>query len=370
MLSLWKIVRLAVTASAQQVTVGGQAVIEGVMMRGANGYAVAVRRADNTIDTDVHPHIPLGRRYPIFKTPVLRGAAGLFEMMAIGMKSLEYSAQQAALDDPAEQEKRRARGETIGHEAAADEPAMSKLALAATMAFSMGFGLFLFVVVPNLAAHFLGYLFTADRQPILEENSPLAYNLISGFVRMAIIVGYIWAISLMDDVKRLFRYHGAEHKAVSAFEAGKDLTVDNVRPFTIFHPRCGTTFIAITLMVAILTFAVFARVLIYLWPEFALFSFPARKAMLIFGHILLMPLVAGLCFELLRLGGRFPHNPLLRIIITPGFWFQRLTVKDPDDTMIEVAIVSLKEAVGIREPALAAETLAEPEEVPQMAVAT
>lgn len=343
------------TASAQQITVGGQAVIEGVMMRSANGYAVAVRRADQSIETDVNHHIPLGRRYPIFKYPVIRGAAGLFEMMAIGMKSLEFSAQQAALDDPAEIEKRKAKGENTDGMPAKDEPPMSKLALALTMAFSMGMGLTLFVVVPNLATHFLGMLFMPNGEPILEENSPLIYNLISGFVRMTIIVGYIWGISFMPDVKRLFRYHGAEHKAVSAFEAGKELTVDNVRPFTIFHPRCGTTFIAITLMVAILTFAFFAQILLAVWPEFAEFSFPARKAMLIFGHILLMPLVAGLCFELLRLGGRFPRNPFLKILITPGYWFQHLTVNHPDDSMIEVAIVSLKEALGVREPALAAE---------------
>lgn len=369
-------------ASAQKITVGGQAVIEGVMMRSANGYAVAVRRADNSIDIDVNPHVPLARRRPVFKLPVLRGAAGLFEMMAIGMKSLEYSAQQAALDDPAEQEKRAkkkkaAEAAAAGAASAAtaagtgaaaagaiaaghgtdepEEPVMSKLALAATMAFSLGLGLFLFVVIPNLATHFLGYLFTADRQPILEENQPVVYNLISGFVRICIIVGYIWAISFMSDVKRLFRYHGAEHKAVSTFESGQELTVENVRPFTIFHPRCGTTFIAITLMVAILTFAVFARVLLIVWPEFAEFSFAARKTMLILGHILLMPLVAGVCFELLRLGGRFPNNPLLAILIAPGFWFQRLTVKEPDDSMIEVAIASLKEALAIREPAPAAE---------------
>lgn len=356
--------RTILLASARQITVGGQAVIEGVMMRSPNGYAVAVRRADKSIDIDVTPHIPLARRRPIFKLPILRGAAGLFEMMAIGMKSLEYSAQQAALDDPAEQAKRQKKlkaAEEAGttSDISPDEPVMSKLALAVTMAFSLGLGLFLFVVLPNLATHFIGYVITADKQPILEENRPILYNLISGAVRICIIVGYIWAISFMSDVKRLFRYHGAEHKAVSTFEAGQELTVENVRPFTIFHPRCGTTFIAITLMVAILTFAVFAHLLLLVWPGFAEYSFAARKTMLIIGHILLMPVVAGVCFELLRLGGRFPNNPLLAILIAPGFWFQRLTVKEPDDSMIEVAIVSLKEALAIRETAPAAEAIPE-----------
>lgn len=357
--------RSIVVTSAQQVTVGGQAVIEGVMMRGAHGYAVAVRRADGRIEREVTPHVPLGRRYPIFKTPVLRGAAGLFEMMAIGMKSLEYSTQQAVLDDPAEQKKRAAKLEKAGLPAdtsVEEEPVMSKLALGLTMAFSIGMGLFLFVMVPNVTTHYIGKLFMPTGQDFLEETYPIAYNLVSGAVRICIIVGYIWAISLMPDVKRLFRYHGAEHKTVSAFEAKKELTVDNVRPFTIFHPRCGTTFIAITLMVAILTFAVFANVLTMIWPGFNEFAFWPRKIMLIFGHILLMPLVAGVCFELLRLGGRFPKNPLLHILITPGFWFQRLTVKEPDDSMIEVAIESLKEALAIPEPAPAGVAAMKPAE--------
>lgn len=392
-----RVLRGLVVASARQLTVGGQAVIEGVMMRGANGWAVAVRRADQSIDVDVNPHVPLARKYPFLKLPILRGAIGLFEMMAIGMKSLEYSAQQAALDDPAEIAKRGgnpanghhespgkaaaegmaamavagtpgAEGAVAAAEGATQEPPMSKLALGLTMAFSISMGLCLFVVVPNVATHFITKFFTSDGKPLLEEHAPVIYNLVSGAVRVCIIVGYIWAISLMPDVKRLFRYHGAEHKAVSAFEAGKELTVDNVRPFTIFHPRCGTTFIAITLMVAIFTFAFLARGLVAVWPGFAELSFPVRKSLLILGHIVIMPLVAGLCFELLRLGGKFPRNPLLLVLITPGYWFQRLTVKQPDDSMIEVAIVSLKEALAIREPALAAESPAAVENVPAAAV--
>lgn len=344
--------------SSTPVTVGGQAVIEGVMMRGPNGYAVSVRRADGTINTIAEAHTPLSRRYPVLKLPIIRGAVGLFEMMAIGMRSLEYSAQQATLD-----EEDKARKKTVEADVAAvhagvppavippeDKP-LSKVALAMTMAFSLGLGLFLFVVVPNFSTHLLGKLTLGE--PILEENRPVVYNLISGFIRMAIVVGYIYAISLMKDVKRLFQYHGAEHKAVSAFEAGKELTVDNVRPFTRLHPRCGTTFIAITLMVSIVVFAIFARVLVWAWPEFATYSFGARKAMLIFGHILIMPIVAGVCFELLRLGARYSSNLLLKLLITPGYWFQHLTVAEPDDSMIEVAITSLNAAMGL--PVAAAE---------------
>ena len=341
----------------KNLTVGGQAVIEGVMMRGPEGYAIAVRRADGNINKAVHPHTPLGRRYPFFKLPIVRGAAGLFEMMAIGMRSLEFSAQQASLDDP-EVGKKIAEAEAasiitgVGPEILpAGEKPISKAALAGTMAFSLTLGLAMFVVVPNISTHFLGKLTTSSGQPFLEENTPLAYNLISGAIRMTIIVGYIWLISLMPDVKRLFQYHGAEHKAVSAFEAGKELTVPNVRPFTKLHPRCGTTFIAITLIVAIITFAFFARLLVAIWPDFYQFAFWPRKMMLIAGHILIMPLVAGVCFELLRLGGKYTNNILLKLLITPGFWFQHLTVREPDDSMIEVAIESLKAALAIPETA-------------------
>jgi uncharacterized protein YqhQ len=345
-------------ADRKSLTVGGQAVIEGVMMRGPDGYAVAVRRADGTIKKQVQPHVPLGRRYPLFKMPILRGAAGLFEMMAIGMRSLQFSADQAAMDDP-NVAKKLAEAEAasihtgVGPEIVpgGSEKPISNAALGLTMAFSLSLGIGLFVVVPNLATHFLGKMTTPSGQPFLEENTPLVYNLVSGAIRMLLIVGYIWLISLMPDVKRLFQYHGAEHKAVSAFEAGQELTVNNVRPFTKLHPRCGTTFIAITLMVAIITFAFFARLLVAIWPDFYHFAFWQRKTMLIAGHILIMPLVAGVCFELLRLGGKYTNNILLRLLITPGFWFQHLTVREPDDSMIEVAIESLKAALAIPEAA-------------------
>ncbi len=338
--------------SQKPVTVGGQAVIEGVMMRGPHGYAISVRRADGRIETESVPHIPLTRRRPLLRFPVLRGAAGLFEMMAIGMKSLEWSANRAALDEPsAKKSDESTEGDEVEKKSA--EAPLSRAALAGTMAMSIGFGILLFVVLPNLGTHFLGKMGSGGTgvNPFVEEQSPILYNLVSGGIRVALVVGYIYLISMMKDVQRLFQYHGAEHKAVSAFEAGKELTVANVRPFTRLHPRCGTTFIAITVLVSILVFAVFAKLLVAAWPEFFNLSFGLRKTLLIFGHILIMPVVAGVCFELLRLGGRFPNNPLLRILITPGFWFQHLTVKEPDDSMIEVAITALNSTMALPVPA-------------------
>lgn len=347
------------------LTVGGQAVIEGVMMRGPQGYAVSVRRANGMIQTLATPHIPLSKRYPILNLPVVRGAVGLLEMMSIGLRCLEYSANEASKDIPPDPKKAKVT------DVAGNEPAgFSRKDLIITMAFSLCIGLTLFVVIPNLSTHFLGNRGSgAGMNPFVEEKQPVLYNLVSGVIRMMIIVGYIYAISLMKDVKRLFMYHGAEHKVVSAFEAGKELTVENVRPFTRLHPRCGTTFIAIVLLVSIVVFAFFAKLLVAVWPAFFDLHLAVRKTVLILGHIAIMPIVAGVCFELLRLGGKYRNNLLLKMIITPGYWFQHLTVREPDDSMIEVAIRSLQAALDIevRVP-VAARSFAE-ERMPAEAVA-
>lgn len=349
------------------LTIGGQAVIEGVMMRGPDGYAISVRRADGTIEREVTPYIPWSKKWPVLKLPILRGAVSLIEMMIIGMKSLEFSANKAALDDPEEAKKKLEAASLAAVKDAPgipEEPAISKGAMALTFAISIAIAIAMGVVIPNLAAHFAGRL-AGGGKALLEEQYPITYNLISGVIRMLIIVGYIWAISLMNDVKRLFRYHGAEHKAVACFESGRELTVENVRPCPKLHPRCGTTFIALVLIVAVIVFAFFARALLTVWPEFATLSFPVRKTLLILGHILLMPIVAGVCFEILRLGGKYRKNPLLALLILPGFLFQRLTVKEPDDSMIEIAIDSLKSALGIS--AVPAETREEEETEPEAA---
>lgn len=329
----------------KSVTVGGQAVLEGVMMRAGGGYAVAVRRADGSITTLVEPYQTWAKRHKLLGLPVLRGAVSLIEMMIIGFKALEFSANEAAKDEEAKEGKAGAKVEDLPD--SKTEPPISKLALAGTFALSIGLGILLFVVIPNLATHFAGKLGRETGTALLEERAPVIYNLVSGAFRMMLVVGYIWAISLMPDIKRLFQYHGAEHKVVGAHEAGQELTVENVRPVTRRHPRCGTTFIAIVLLVSIVVFAFFAKLLVAIWPEFYEKAFAFRKTVLIVGHILIMPIVAGVCFELLRLGGKYRNNLLLKLLITPGFWFQGLTTREPDDSMIEVAIASLKSAMAI-----------------------
>ncbi|GIX44700.1 MAG: membrane protein [Candidatus Sumerlaea sp.] len=350
--------------SGNESPVGGQAVIEGVMMRTARGVAIAVRRADGRIVVRSEPYCPITKRIRWLRFPIIRGAVSLFEMLAIGYRALQFSADEATKDAKAAEAQKQ--GKVASEKEGEEATGMSKLEMAGTMALSLVIAIALFVVVPNLATHYAAILFTGqgDRR-LLEEQSPILYNLVSGVIRVAITVGYIAAISLMPDVRRLFQYHGAEHKTVSAYEAGKELTVENVRPFTTLHPRCGTTFIAIVLIVAILVFAVYARILMLVWPEFGTLPFALRKTFLILSHILLMPVIAGVCFELLRLGGKYPNNPLIRILITPGYWFQRLTTKEPDDSMLEVAISALEAAF---EPAAEpAERIIEPAQDLQLA---
>ncbi|MCX7625380.1 MAG: DUF1385 domain-containing protein [Candidatus Sumerlaeaceae bacterium] len=314
--------------------VGGQALIEGVMMRAPNGVAMAVRRPDGSIVVRSEPYVPIAKRCKWLGVLVLRGAATLVEMLVVGFRALEFSALESS----------RSAGQ------ASDEKASSsKAELAFSVILGVALAVVLFIVIPNLATHFSALPFAGGDKRLLEEQSPILYNLISGLIRIGIFVAYVWLISRLPEVRRMFQYHGAEHKTVSAYEAGVPLEVAQVRRFSTFHPRCGTTFIAIVLIVAILVFAVFARVLLGIWPSFASLPFAARKAILIVGHILLMPIVAGVCFELLRLGGKFPNNPLMKVFLLPGYWFQRLTTKEPDDTMLEVAIVSLQQAFATAE---------------------
>jgi len=322
-------------ADGRPLMVGGQALIEGVMMRGPQGVAMAVRRPDGSIVVRAEPYSPLAKRMKWLALPVVRGAVSLVEMFLVGLRALEFSATEASRD------------ESAGGDAATPQSSRWELAFSITLGIVLA--LVLFVVVPNLATHFSALPFLGSGRRLLEERSPVVYNLISGAIRIAIFIAYVWLISRMPEVHRMFMYHGAEHKTVSAYEAGRELTPENVRPFSTFHPRCGTTFIAIVLIVAIIVFAFFARALLAVWPAFSQLSFGLRKTILITGHVVLMPVVAGVCFELLRLGGRYPKNPLTQVFLVPGYWFQRLTTSEPDDSMLEVAIAALQHALAVAE---------------------
>ncbi len=278
--------------------VGGQAVIEGVMMRGKTHVAVAVRQPDGEISVDVRPVNSISDRYPILKKPFLRGVVSLVESLVMGMKALAYSAQ------------------VSGDE---DEKLDSK-DMALTIAVSAGLAILLFIVIPTWSMRFLTGV-TQDH---------MALNLAEGVLRMAIFLAYIAAISSMNDIQRVFQYHGAEHKTIYTYEAGLPLKVENVRPFSTLHPRCGTNFLMIVMLISMFIFTFLG------WPNLL-----ERIA----SRILLMPVIAGVSYELIRYAGAHTDNPLVRIAITPGLLLQKLTTRQPDDSQIEVAIASLKAVV-------------------------
>ncbi len=292
--------------------VGGQAVIEGVMMRGKTHVAVAVRRPDGEISVDVRPVNSISDRYPILKKPFLRGVVSLVESLVMGMKALAYSAQ------------------VSGDE---DEKLDSK-EMALTIAVSAGLAILLFIVIPTWSMRFLTGI-TQDH---------MALNLAEGVLRMAIFLAYIAAISSMNDIQRVFQYHGAEHKTIYTYEAGLPLKVENVRPFSTLHPRCGTNFLMIVMLISMFIFTFLG------WP-----SLLERIA----SRIILMPVIAGVSYELIRYAGAHTDNPLVRIAITPGLLLQKLTTRQPDDSQIEVAIASLKAVVPPEDLAQEPETCPE-----------
>ena len=288
-------VRLNNMEEKKKLSIGGQAVIEGVMMRGLEKVAVAVRKPDGDIALDVKPVSSIRDRYPILKKPLLRGVIALYESLADGMKALTYSAQISGDED--------------------EELSDSEMVM--TIATSVALAVGLFIVIPTWSMRFIHNL-TAD---------PMLLNLAEGCMRMAIFLAYISSISMMEDIQRVFQYHGAEHKTIFTYEAGLPLTVDNVRPFGRLHPRCGTNFLMIVMLISMFVFTFLG------WPS--LF-------MRIASRVVLMPVIAGISYEIIRFAGNHNDNPIVHAAIMPGLCLQKLTTREPDDSMLEVAIASVK----------------------------
>lgn len=277
-----------------KLSVGGQAVIEGVMMRGPGKVATAVRNPDGRIEVEKGPVHSIADKYPILKKPMLRGSVSLVESLVLGIRSLSYSAKMAGEED--EQ--------------------LSDKEMAGTIIFAFVLAAILFIAIPTGAAKFFHFI----------TDDPVFLNLMEGFLRLAIFLGYIWGISRMKDIRRVFQYHGAEHKTIHCYEAGLPLTVENVQKFSRLHPRCGTNFLLIVMLVSIFVFAFLG------WP-----SLVERIA----SRVVLLPVVAGISYELIRFAGR-TTNPIALKLIQPGLWLQYLTARPPEDDMVEVAIESLK----------------------------
>jgi uncharacterized protein YqhQ len=278
-----------------ELGVGGQAVIEGVMMRCKDKYSVAVRKPNDKISLK-KDKISSWTTKPFFKLPFIRGLVMLIETLILGIKTLNYSANES-LDEVDEK--------------------ISTWELIATTAVSLLFAIGLFLLLPLYLTK-------------LTATDGFWFNLIDGVIRIAIFVLYIVVISMMADVKTLFQYHGAEHKAVACFEAGEKVTVKNAKKYSTVHRRCGTTFLIIVLVISILIFSLI--VTDSFWIK-------------LLGRILLMPVIAGISYELLKFGAKYPKFILLRILVAPGLWLQRLTTREPTNRQLEVSVKALNAVV-------------------------
>ncbi len=289
--------------------VGGQAVLEGVMMRSARGYAVAVRRPDGTLVFDRDEiHAPSAKFRPL-RWPVLRGSTILIQSLLLGFRALSFAAHHSV-------------PESSRPEGSADRA--SRAAIAASLAVAVLFGLGLFLFLPLLLTN----LVKARFSPGL---GTLAFNAVDGGIRVLFFFGYLAAISKLADIRRVFEYHGAEHKVVYTFEAGEDLTVENASRKSRLHPRCGTSFLLFVLAISIAVFA--------LIPSSAPFLVKLAS------RIVFIPVIAGLAYETIRFSSKHVDSPVFRFLITPGLWLQRITTREPSADQIEVAIAALREAL-------------------------
>ncbi len=313
------------------LSVGGQAVIEGVMMRAPDRIATAVRRPDGTIAMKSASFRSLGSRFSPLKLPILRGAIGLVESLYIGVGSLMFSAEAAMEEaDPA----------TAGGavRAAPRRDGKSSLFLAGTVFLSLALGIGVFFYLP---------LVLTDR---LGVRGGVAFNLVDGAIRLLFFFTYLWLVTRWKEMRRVFEYHGAEHKSIFAYESGLPLTVENARRMTRFHPRCGTSFLLIVMVSSIFVFLFLGR------PD----TIGERFLRLAF-----VPVVGGVSYEAIKLSGRHANRGWVRLLVAPGLALQRLTTQEPSDDQLEVALAALREALGLAaEPAsdagLAAAGLAVP----------
>ena len=303
-----------VKSCPKMTSIGGQAVIEGVMMRGPKKIATAVRKSDGEIVMDMRDVNSFVAKHKLNKIPILRGVVAFIESMVTGIKCLMFSADQVELeDDSMEQSK---------FEKWLDDKFGDKIkdiaiyfAVVVALAFSIG----LFMLLPTAIAGIFKYWIKA----------PIALNLIEGVIKLTIFLIYLWGVSHMADIKRVFEYHGAEHKTIAAYEAGVELTPENAMKYSRLHPRCGTSFLLIVMVISILMFSLLTWDT--LWIRIAY-------------RLLLLPVVAGLSYEIIKLAGKRP-NGVVGLLTKPGLWLQKITTREPDISQLEVAIKAMKAVI-------------------------
>ncbi len=324
--------------------VGGQAVIEGVMMRSPKRIATAIRRASGKIEVRIDDFQSLIQKRKNLNIPVLRGAITLIEIMIQGIKTLQWSADKA-MEDAHDQERKRNPQKAKKKK---KKSGMSTLSAVLSLTIALVIGIALFFVLP---LYLTTEIFNIEKQA-------LTFNLFAGLIRITFFVAYVWGISFMKDVKRLFAYHGAEHKTVFAFENRIVLSPENVKAYSTFHPRCGTSFLVIVMIISLLFFALVDTIIIIFTGHISLL---VRLTV----HLPLIPVLGGISYEGLKASSKNMDNPFVRLMIMPGLWLQRITTSEPDAAQLEVAIVALKAALGEEYAGeLAAEPVIESEVVP------
>lgn len=301
--------------AVHMTSIGGQAVLEGVMMRGPKEIATAVRKSDGEIVIDKKPVTSITQRFKFLKLPIIRGVVNFIESMVVGVKCLMFSADLYDIEDDSGYEP--SKFEKWLDDKFGDK--IKDIAIYAAVAIALVMGIGLFMLLPTVIVGFL--------KPLI-PNAVLL-NLAEGVVRMSIFLIYLALVSRMSDIQRVFEYHGAEHKTIAAYEHGEELTVENARKYTRLHPRCGTSFLLIVMVISIIFFSflrwdnVFQRIIF---------------------RLLLLPIVAGVSYEIIKFAGR-SQNKCVSLLTKPGLWLQKLTTREPDDSQLEVAIASIKAVI-------------------------
>jgi uncharacterized protein YqhQ len=312
------------------LAVGGQAVLEGVMMRSPHAMAVAVRRPDGTVVLKDEAYTSLAERYPLLKRPFLRGPLILIEAMVTGVKALTFSAQAALQEEGAESE----------------DPPLGWGSMALTLGGAFLLAFLFFGFLPHWLSGMAGYLVGRPLTP-----ADFSFHVLDGFIKAAFILLYIWGISFFPDIHRVFEYHGAEHKSICTFEAGEELTVANARRHPTAHARCGTSFILVVLLVSILIFTVFFP----LFPPLTRTGLVNNLVQVLIKVGLMFPIAAA-SYEIIRWGGKHTGHPAARVLLWPGLATQRLTALEPDDSQLEVALEALKAVLAREKHPAATET--------------
>jgi uncharacterized protein YqhQ len=320
---------LPILENGEETTlVGGQAVMEGVMMRAPHSYCVAVRKASGEIVTDESPLPRLSERYPIFKAPILRGLGTLGHAMWLGMRALRFSAD-CAMGDLSAARHGKAAAET-GIEQETDTPALRREKkerrswMVLNILFSLAFMIALYKFVPLYAATWLGRHFHA-------VSSRFAINMMDGTLRIAIFLGFMFLLSRLREMHRVFEYHGAEHRVVFNFESGQPVNVENAQRFVTWHPRCGTSFLVVVLIIAMICYAFLP--FDSFWAKFV-------------ARIALLPVIVGVSYEVIRFAAKRQHG-LMAVLTRPGLWLQRVTTQPPSNAQTEVAIYALDRAMAL-----------------------